>query len=110
MAIATTLPEDATVIDLGAARKARAEARAKAGESDTYIKLAAGYVPVNPEFSLAVVENLKDGQIKRALASLLSDPEDVDALIDFGVSAQDVNVIVSFIGSSLGEASASPKS
>lgn len=110
MALIKEAPADATVIDLGAARQARAEARAEQGIVDSYIKLDAGYVPVKAEFALALVENLKDGEVRKALADLLADPADVDALLDAGLSAQDINVIVAFIGSSLGEASASPKS
>lgn len=110
MAITTDAPKDAAVIDLGAARKARAEERAKQGVPETYIKLDAGYVPVKAEFTLALVENLKDGDIRAAILDLLADPADVDTLLASGLSAQDVNVIVSHIGNSLGEASASPKS
>ncbi len=107
MAIVTDLPEDATVIDLDAARKARAEARAESAAPDTYIKLAAGYVPVKAEFSLSVIEHLRKGEVADALAALLTDPADADVLIADGVSAQDINVIMAFVGSSLGEASAS---
>lgn len=110
MAIITTLPEDATVVDLGAGRKARAEARAAAGQTAPYIKVEAGYIETRGEFSLGVVEDLKDGNVRAALTSLLADPEDADVLLADGLSAQDFGVIVEFIGSSVGEALASSKS
>lgn len=110
MAILTEAPEAANIIDLDAARKARAEARAESGGEVTVIKLAAGFVECRPEFSLSVVEKLRSSDIRGALADLLLDPADTDALLAEGVTAQDLGVIVSFVGASVGEALASTKS
>lgn len=109
MAILKDAPAGAQVLDLGAARAARAEARVAAGAPNPVLKLSAGYVEVHPEFSVTIGETLKAGEIREALQSLLVDPNDVDALIEEGISALDINEILTFLGASLGEATASSK-
>jgi len=110
MAILTEAPTGAQILDLGAARAARAEARTAAGEGNPYLKLAAGFVEVKPEFALATAFAFKDENIKGGLEGLLVDPSDVDAIIADGLTAQDLQEIAKFIsGNSLGESSASPK-
>ena len=107
MAILKEAPAGAQVLDLGAARAARAEARAAAGETNPVIKLSAGYVEVKPEFDVTIAETLTAGRVRDALKSLLADPDDVEALIEEGITAPDLNEIVTFVGASLGEATAS---
>jgi hypothetical protein len=107
MAILKEAPAGANVLDLGAARAARAEARAATGAVDPVIKLTAGFVPIKPEFDVTVAELLVGGKIREALAALLVDPADVDSLISEGISAQDLNAIVAFVGASVGESQAS---
>jgi len=110
MAILTEAPAGAQILDLGAARAARAEARTAAGEGNPYLKLAAGYVEVRAEFALTVAFDFKDENLKAGLAGLLEDPTDVDALLADGLTAQDLQEITKFVsGNSLGESSASPK-
>lgn len=100
MAIISELPKDATVLDLGAARVARAEARS----SKSYIKLAAGYVEVATEVPIAAAFSINDGDIKGAIALLIADPADVDALLADGLTSGDIEEITKFItGKSLGE-------
>ena len=104
MAILETIPEGAAVIDLDAARIARAEAR----ESKTFIKLSVGYVEVKPEIALESAEAFQQERVRDGIALLLSDPADVDALYKDGISAEDLAVIVEHIsGKTLGELQAS---
>lgn len=107
MTILKERPDGAQVLDLGAARAARAEARAAAGDVSPVLKLDAGYVAIRPEFPVSVAETLSAGKIRDALAALLVDADDVDILLEEGLTAQDLNAIVTFIGASLGEAQAS---
>lgn len=104
MAILTDAPSNAVVLDLGAARAARQEARAAAGEANPVIKLAAGFVEVRPEIDVLCAEEFTAGRIKEGLARMLADPADVDVLVDGGISKEDVSAIMEFIsGVSLGE-------
>jgi hypothetical protein len=103
MSILKKAPEGSQVLDLGAARAARAEARAAAGEGDSYIKLSAGYVQVLPEVPISVAVILETGDIKAGLAGLLADPADIDALL-VELTSNDVEALVKFItGTPLGE-------
>lgn len=103
MSILKKAPEGAAVLDLGAAHAARAEARAEAGQSRSFIKLTAGYVEVRPEVPLIAALDLQEEKIREGLAGLLSDPADVDELLK-EITAQDVEALTGFItGSSLGE-------
>jgi hypothetical protein len=104
MAILENAPEGAKVLDLAAARAAREEARAVAGEPVSVIKLEAGYIQVNPEVDILSAEAFSEGRIREGLAQLLADPEDIDVITEHGVSAADLQAIVNFItGVSLGE-------
>ncbi len=107
MAILQKAPTGAKVFDLDQARAARAEARAASGEPNPLIKLAAGYVEVKPEFDITVGETLASGRIRDALLGLLLDPADVDVLTEGGLSAQDLNAIVQWLGATMGESLAS---
>jgi len=110
MAILSEAPIGAQILDLGAARAARAEARVAAGEGNPYLKLAAGYVEVKSEVALTVAFDFKNEDIKGGLAGLLVDPTDLDALLADGLTTTDLQEISKFIaGNSLGESSASPK-
>lgn len=103
MAILKDAPEGARVLDLGAARAARAEARAAAGEGNPVIKLSVGYVEVLPEIAISVAVILEAGDIKNGLAGLLVDSADVDALLT-ELTSEDVSALTKFIaGASLGE-------
>lgn len=104
MAILQNAPEGAKVLDLNAARVARAEARSAAGEANPVIKLEAGFIEVNPEVDVLSAEEFAAGRIREGLAKLLVDPSDIDALVEVGVSDGDLKAIMSFItGVSLGE-------
>jgi hypothetical protein len=103
MAIISSLPEGATVLDLAAERAARQEARAAQGLGDPFIKLEAGYVQVHPEVPLAAAFLLQDGKIKEGLAMLLVDEADIEALWPILTSA-DFEAISNFItGKTVGE-------
>jgi hypothetical protein len=106
MAISKKAPEGANVLDLGALRTARAEARA--GQPSPVIKLSAGYIDIKPEMDVFVAEDLIAGKIKSALTRLLADPADVDALLAEGVTDDDLQGIIEFAaGKKLGESLAS---
>lgn len=110
MAILSAAPEGARVLDLDAARAARAEARAAAGQALPMIKVAAGFVPVRAEIDIECVEDFTAGRFRSGIARLLADPADVDVLID-GLTKDDLEIITKFVtGASLGESSASPAS
>jgi hypothetical protein len=107
MAIIKNLPDGASVIDLGAARVARAEAK----EAKSYIKLAAGFIQVKTEIPLEVAFAFEEGRILDGLASMLADPADADSLIKDGLTAEDLEVIIGHVsGKSLGESEASQQS
>lgn len=102
MAILESAPAGASVLDLGAARNARAEARQ--GKPAPVIKLAAGYVEVSPEMDVLSADDFAAGRIKEGLSKMLADPNDVEALVAGGVSKDDLEAIVQFVtGASLGE-------
>jgi hypothetical protein len=104
MAILETAPDGAQILDLGAARAARAEARTAAGDPNPVIKLTAGFVEVTPEVDVLSAEDFAAGQIRSGLSKLLIDPADVDELVKGGLSAEDLEQIVTFItGKRLGE-------
>jgi hypothetical protein len=102
MSIRDSAPEGAEVLDLGAARAARAEARV--GKALPVIKLAAGFVEVSPEMDVLSADDFAAGRIREGLAKLLADPADVDELVKGGISKDDLEQIVQFVtGNSLGE-------
>lgn len=102
MSILVSAPEGAEVLDLGAARAARAEARV--GKALPVIKLAAGFVEVSPEMDVLSADDFAAGRIREGLAKLLADPADVDELVKGGISKDDLEQIVQFVtGNSLGE-------
>ena len=109
MTILTKAPEGGNVIDLSAARAARAEARALSGETSTFLKLDAGYVEMKAEIALNVIVDFLDNRIKQALGGLLVDPTDVDVLLTDGISTDDFEAILEHLtGKSAGESTASP--
>ena len=102
MALTKKAPAGAKVFDLPAARSARAEARK--GEPAVVLKLSAGYVEIKPELDLMTVEDLLQGQFKSALVRLFVDPADADALLNEGISDDDLAAIFEFAaGKPLGE-------
>jgi hypothetical protein len=101
-------PAGAEVLDLGAGRAARAEARAAEGLGGKFLKLAAGYVEVKAEIPVEAAFTLYT-DIKGGLAGILVDPKDVDALIADGLTSQDLEAMQALVtGKPLGESSASP--
>lgn len=109
MTIRTEAPEGARVLDLEAARAARAEARV--GQPLPVVKLSAGYIDVKPEIDLLCVEDLKAGRFREGLARLLADPDDVDTLLSSGLTDADALLLTKFVtGQEPGESSASPTS
>lgn len=105
MAILKKAPAGANVLDLGEARAARAEARAEAGDANPVVKLDVGYVEVKPEFDILIGEKLKAGQIREAVTALLVDPADADAVIEYGLTGEDLNALITFVsGVTVGEA------
>jgi len=110
MSILTDAPEGAKVLDLSAARVARAEARAASGEGMSVIKVDAGYVQVKAELDLEAAEDFLAGRFRAGLTKLLADPADVDALLADGLSKGDLDAIGEFItGTTQGESLASSK-
>lgn len=106
--ILKTAPEGAEVLDLDAARVARAEARAAEGKTNAYIKLSKGFVEVKAELPIDVAFKFSNEDIRGGLADMLADPSDLEVLLEDGVSAQDLAEITKFIaGVSLGELPAS---
>lgn len=105
MAILNKAPEGAEILDLEAGRAARAEQRAAEGKGNPVIKLSGDrFVEVKPEFSISVALDFQNEDIKGGLAEMLVDPEDVDALLEGGLSQQDIQEIAKFItGMTLGE-------
>lgn len=102
MSILREAPEGSEILDLGAARAARAEARQ--GKPLPVIKLSAGFVEVSPEMDVMSADDFAAGHIKDGLAKLLADPADVDELVAGGISKDDLEAIVQFVtGNSLGE-------
>lgn len=97
MAILKKAPAGAVVLDLEAARAARAEARAAAGEAISVIKLAAGFVQVRPELDLLCAEDFANARFHDGLAKLLVDQDDVDVLLEDGLTKDDLDAISSFI-------------
>jgi hypothetical protein len=104
MAILTTAPEGALVLDLGGARAARAEVRAAAGLGNPFLKLAVGFVEIRAEVSVSAILDLQAEKIEVGLAGLLVDPADIAALLADGLSEQDLRAIIEFItGTTSGE-------
>jgi hypothetical protein len=103
MSILKKAPAGAEVLDLDAAHAARAEARAAAGKTSSFIKISAGYVEVRAEAPLSAAVALQSENIRDGLAGLLVDPADIDALLG-EITSQDLEALTGFItGSSLGE-------
>jgi len=106
MALLSSLPEGATVLDLEAERAARAEVRASQGVGALYVKISAGYIEVNPEVPLAAAYLFQDEKIHEGLALLLADPADIDILWPT-LTADDMKALTSFIsGKTPGESKA----
>ena len=107
MAILNEAPKGAEVLDLGAARVARAEARTAAGKHSAYIKLAAGYIEVQPEVPLNAALLFEQNDLAGGLALLLVDADDATALLADGLTAEDLKSIIEFIsGKTPGESKA----
>lgn len=106
MAIVSSAPEGASVLDLAAERAARAEARSAQGKGDPYIKLEAGFVQVYPEVPLSAAFLFQDGKVKEGLALLLVDEADIELLWPT-LTKDDFEAISNFIaGKSVGESEA----
>lgn len=107
MAILSELPKGASVLDLDAARVARAEARALEGKGNPFLKISAGYIEVKPEVALEAAFLFQEEKLREGLALLLIDSDDVQTLLDSGLTANDLDAIVRFIaGADLGESEA----
>ena len=103
MAVLANAPEGAEVLDLDAARAARAEARAADGKGAPFLKVSAGYIEVHPEIPLAAAYLFAEEKVREGLALVLVDQADVDTLWPT-LTADDLRAIVEFItGKSLGE-------
>src|SRR5207302_1334020 len=98
-------PSGVAVLDLGAARAARQEARAKDGGGNPYLKLAAGYVEVRAEVPISAIDDMQSGRLSAGVAKIIADPGDLDALLDDGLTDDDIGAILSFIagGDAAGE-------
>ena len=97
MSILKKAPEGANVLDLGAARVARAEVRAAEGKGSPFLKLTAGFVAVRDEFALSTAFDFKAERLEEGLAGLLVDPADVGELIAYGLTSQDLEEITKFL-------------
>jgi hypothetical protein len=101
--IRTEVPEGSQVLDLAAARAARAEQRAKDGKGTPFVKLDVGYVEVLAEIPLAAAFAFKNEEIEAGLRLMLADGADVTALLDAGLSSGDLESLTAFLsGASLG--------
>jgi hypothetical protein len=108
MSLLKKAPAGVEVLDLVAARAARAEARA--GQALPVIKVSAGFVEIKAEFDLSAGEEFATGNLRAGLAKLVADPADVDLIMDGGLSKDDLESITQFVvGKSLGESEASAK-
>lgn len=102
MSVLKSAPEGADVIDLDAARAARAEAAA--GTPPTLLKVSAGYIELCREIDVLAAEDFTSGKIRAGLSKLLADPADIDEVVKGGLSKPDLETIVTFItGKTLGE-------
>ena len=110
MAISKKAPSGAQILDLGAARAARAEERAKGGAPQSFLKLSAGFVPVAAEVDVTTALDFQNQNIERGLSKLLADPDDLAVLLEDGITGEDLQAILEFItGVPAGESSASPQ-
>jgi hypothetical protein len=106
MSLVKKVPFGAEILDLVGARTARAEARA--GQALPHIKIAGGYIPIQPEFDLTSSEALLKGDVRLGLERLLADPADVDLIMNGGLTGEDLSAIVKFVvGKTVGESAAS---
>lgn len=106
MAIVSKIPANAEVLDLAAARAARAEARAADGKGTPFLKLSAGYVEVQPEIPVAAAFLFQEEKIKEGLALILVDQADIDILWPI-LTQDDLAALVNFVtGKSVGESQA----
>jgi len=104
MALLNKAPEGVVVLDLNAERVARAEQRARDGKGNPFLKLDAGYVELKAEFPITVAELFQALEIRAGLEVILADSTDVDALLEAGLSGQDIGAITKFVaGLTLGE-------
>ena len=87
MTILKKAPEGAEVLDLGAGRVARAEARAAEGKGSPFLKISAGFIAVKAEIPVEVAYTLQS-DVKAGLAGILVDPADVDALLADGLTSR----------------------
>ena len=95
-------PAGAEVIDLVAARAARAEVRKDAPAR--LVKVTAGFVELAPEIDIFCAADLMEGRYKEGLSKLLADPADIEPLLAFGLSVDDLSILTEAItGRSLGE-------
>lgn len=107
MAILSELPKGASVLDLDAARVARAEARSLDGKGNPFLKISAGFIEVKPEVALEAAFLFQEEKLREGLALLLIDADDVQPLLASGLTANDLEEIVRFIsGANLGESKA----
>ncbi|MET4780808.1 hypothetical protein [Glaciihabitans sp. UYNi722] len=102
MAILEKAPEGAQVLDLGAARAARAEARV--GQPRSVIRLSVGFVELKAELDVLCAEDFAASRISDGLRRVVADPADLAELVKGGLTAEDLQAIVEFVtGNSLGE-------
>jgi hypothetical protein len=93
-------PAGARVLDLDAARVARAEASKDA--PSPVVKLSVGFVTLQKELDVLCGEDFAAGNARSGLLRILADPKDIDAL--GSVTRDDLEAIVNFVsGKSLGE-------
>ncbi|MFF1633974.1 hypothetical protein [Leifsonia sp. NPDC058248] len=97
MTVLSEAPAGAQVLDLDAARAARAEARAAAGDPSPYIKVSGGFVAVRPEIDVLAAEDLQSGRLREGLSKLLADPADIDTLVAGGVTQADLELLTNLI-------------
>ena len=108
MTILKKAPAGAQVLDIGAGRAARAEARAAEGLGSPFLKISAGFIAIKAEIPVEVAYTLQS-DVKAGLAGLLVDPSDIDSLFADGLTKEDLEAITALItGKPLGESLASP--
>lgn len=102
MSILSEAPAGAEIIDLAAARAARAEVDATL--PPVLLKIDVGYIQLARDIDVLCAEDFTEGHFRTGLSKLLADPTDIDAIITYGLSKDDLEKIIQYVtGVALGE-------
>lgn len=102
MTVLQEAPEGAAVIDIVAARAARAEVDAQL--PPIFLKIDAGFIELRRELDVLCAEDFVDGRFRAGLSKILADPADVEPIVAYGLSSADLERLIEHItGKPLGE-------